>query len=82
MLEEGVERITAEVEDSGVYIRAVLESVPGNSSTPPPGARLVPFENGLRVHRAILGSKMLRLDGVGHDVPPSQAERVVDAIIA
>ena len=43
---------------------------------------LVPFENGLRVHRAIPGSKLLRLDGVGHDVPPGEAQRVVDAIIA
>ena len=42
---------------------------------------LVPFENGLRVHRAIPGSKLLALDGVGHDLPPEEAHRVVKAII-
>jgi pimeloyl-ACP methyl ester carboxylesterase len=43
---------------------------------------LIPFENGLRVHRALPGSRMLELDGVGHDLPPEAAQRVVDAIIA
>ena len=43
---------------------------------------LIPFENGLRVHRAVPGSRMLVLDGVGHDLPPDQAQHVVDAIIA
>lgn len=43
---------------------------------------LVPFENGLRVHRAIAGSKLLTLEGVGHDVPPSAADRVLDSLIA
>ena len=41
---------------------------------------LIPFENGLRVHRAIRASKILALDGVGHDLPPSHAERVLEAI--
>ena len=43
---------------------------------------LVPFENGLRVHRALPGSRLLALDRVGHDLPPGEAQRVVDAIIA
>lgn len=43
---------------------------------------LVPFENGLRVHRAIPGSKMLALDGVGHDLPSEETQRVLDSIIA
>jgi len=43
---------------------------------------LVPFENGLRVHRAIPGSRMLVLDGVGHDLPPAEAHRVLDAMVA
>ena len=42
---------------------------------------LIPFENGLRVHRAVPGSRMLPLDGIGHDLPPAEAQRVVDAII-
>jgi pimeloyl-ACP methyl ester carboxylesterase len=42
---------------------------------------LVPFEDGLRVHRAIPGSKLLALDGIGHDLPPEEAHRVVEAII-
>jgi pimeloyl-ACP methyl ester carboxylesterase len=41
---------------------------------------LIPFENGLRVHHAIRTSTMLALDGVGHDLPPSQAERVLEAL--
>ena len=43
---------------------------------------LVPFENGMRVHRAIPGSRMLVLDGVGHDLPPAEAQRVLEAMIA
>jgi pimeloyl-ACP methyl ester carboxylesterase len=43
---------------------------------------LVPFENGLRVHRAIPDSRMLALDGVGHDLPSEEGKRVVDAIIS
>jgi pimeloyl-ACP methyl ester carboxylesterase len=42
---------------------------------------LVPYENGLRVHRAIPGSKMLALVGVGHDLPATAAERVLDTLI-
>lgn len=42
---------------------------------------LVPFENGLRVHRAIPGSRLLVLDGVGHDLPPAEAQRVLDAMV-
>ena len=43
---------------------------------------LVPFENALRVHRAIPGSRLLVLDGVGHDLPPAEARRVLEAMIA
>jgi pimeloyl-ACP methyl ester carboxylesterase len=43
---------------------------------------LIPFENGLRVHRAIPGSKMIALEGVGHDLPPGPAERVLKLVIA
>lgn len=43
---------------------------------------LIPFENGLRVHRALARSKMLPLDGVGHDLPPHQAHRVAGAMLA
>jgi len=42
---------------------------------------LVPFENGLRVHRAIPGSRLLVLDGVGHDLPPAEAQTVLDAMV-
>ena len=42
---------------------------------------LVPFENGLRVKRAIPGSRLLVLEGVGHDLPPVHAHRVLDAIV-
>ncbi|HEY1421058.1 MAG TPA: alpha/beta hydrolase [Candidatus Dormibacteraeota bacterium] len=42
---------------------------------------LVPFENGVRVHRAIPRSKMLTLDGVGHDLPEAAAERALDALV-
>lgn len=43
---------------------------------------LIPFENGLRVHRAIRSSKMLALEGVGHDLPRGAAERVTRSLIA
>jgi pimeloyl-ACP methyl ester carboxylesterase len=42
---------------------------------------LIPFENGLRVHRAVRGSKMLVLVGVGHDLPADAPERVLAAVI-
>ncbi len=42
---------------------------------------LVPFENGMRVHRAIPGSRLLALEGVGHDLPPAAAERVIEALL-
>lgn len=42
---------------------------------------LIPFENGLRVHRAVRGSKLLALEGVGHDLPLRAAERVVQSLI-
>lgn len=42
---------------------------------------LVPFENGLRVDRAIPGSRLLALEGVGHDLPPPAAHEVLDEMI-
>jgi pimeloyl-ACP methyl ester carboxylesterase len=42
---------------------------------------LVPFENGLRVHRAIPGSRLLVLAGVGHDLPAAEAQTVLDAMV-
>jgi pimeloyl-ACP methyl ester carboxylesterase len=42
---------------------------------------LIPFENGLRVHRAVRGSRLLKLDGVGHDLPPGAAEQVLQSLI-
>lgn len=42
---------------------------------------LIPFEDGLRVHRAIRSSRMLALGGVGHDLPHSHAERVLEAVV-
>lgn len=43
---------------------------------------LVPFENALRVHRAIQGSRLMVLEGVGHDLPPAEARRVLETMIA
>lgn len=42
---------------------------------------LIPFENGLRVHRALARSKMLPLEGVGHDLPSDAADRVAGAML-
>jgi hypothetical protein len=36
----------------------------------------------LLVHRAIPGSKMIALEGVGHDLPPGPAARVLKSVIA
>ena len=45
------------------------------------GDPLIPFENGLRVHRAIPASRMLPLENVGHDLPPAAAEEVLSALV-
>ena len=43
---------------------------------------LVPHENGIATSKAIPGSELLLIDGMGHSSPPETWPQVVDAIVA
>jgi pimeloyl-ACP methyl ester carboxylesterase len=42
---------------------------------------LVPVEGGIDTAESIPGAKLLIIEGMGHDLPPSLASRVIDAIV-
>ncbi len=42
---------------------------------------LVPVEGGIDTAESIPGAKLLIIEGMGHDLPPSLAPRVIDAIV-
>jgi pimeloyl-ACP methyl ester carboxylesterase len=43
---------------------------------------LVPPENGRRTHKAIPGSTLVEVQGMGHDLPEGAWPQIVDAIVA
>ena len=43
---------------------------------------LVPHEGGIATSKAIYGSELLLIDGMGHSLPPETWPQIVDAIVA